>query len=114
MELVSGLLVVSVTGGTSHTYLLTARPEELVEGLGQLEFPESSTPVQAQSTGMVSVCKELMCEGWGQPGPRCLYQPCRKLPVPLSSLRNGLGTQQSYPAFPSSHPQGYRIVGLGT
>lgn len=44
MELVSGLLVVSVTGGTSHTYLLIARPEELVEGLGQLEFPESSDP----------------------------------------------------------------------
>lgn len=40
-ELVSVLLV-SVTGGTSQTYLLIAGPEELVEGLGQPELPESS------------------------------------------------------------------------
>lgn len=41
-ELVSVLLVVSTTGGTSHTYLLIAGPELLIEGLGQAEFPESS------------------------------------------------------------------------
>lgn len=40
--LVSVLPVVSVTCGTSQTYLLIAGPEELVEGPGQLEFPESS------------------------------------------------------------------------
>lgn len=42
VELVSALLVVSVTCGTSQTYLLMAGPEELVEGLGQPAFPESS------------------------------------------------------------------------
>lgn len=43
VELVSVLLVVSVTSGTSLTYLLMAEPEDLVEGLGQLDFPESSS-----------------------------------------------------------------------
>ena len=43
VELVSVLLVVSVTSGTSLTYLLMAGPEDLVEGLGQLDFPESSS-----------------------------------------------------------------------
>lgn len=54
MGLVSVLPVVSVTCGTSQTYLLMAGPKELAAGLGQLELPESSplpTPPPTWSTG---------------------------------------------------------------
>lgn len=83
-ELVSVLLVVSTTGGTSHTYLLIAGPELLIEGLGQAEFPESSLwarPGQPAVGQVVLVLKGLMCEWWGPNlvlAPLC--QPCRKLP----------------------------------
>lgn len=53
MGLVSVLPVVSVTCGTSQTYLLIVGPEELVEGPGQLEFP-SPPPGGWRGGGMVN------------------------------------------------------------
>lgn len=65
VELVSVLLVVSVTGGTSQTYVLMAGPEELDEGMGQPEFPEFSFWARhgQQAVGqVVLVLKGLMCK----------------------------------------------------
>lgn len=65
--LVSVLLVDSVTSETSQTYILMAGPEELDEGLGQPEFPESSFWARhgQQAVGqVVLVLQGLMCERW--------------------------------------------------
>lgn len=75
--LVSVLPVVSVTCGTSQTYLWMAGPEELVEGPGQLVCPEPAPwgPGQ-QAVGQVALVHEgLMCEGGTQASPKPLYQP---------------------------------------
>lgn len=73
MGLVSVLPVVSVTCGTSQTYLWMAGPEELVEGPGQLVCPEPAPwgPGQ-QAVGQVALVHEgLMCEG----GPKLALSP---------------------------------------
>lgn len=113
--LVSVLPVVSVTCGTSQTYLWMAGPEELVEGPGQLVCPEPAPwgPGQ-QAVGQVALVHEgLMCEGGTQASPKPLYQPW-EAPSP-SSLKDGLalGIPRSYPALRSSHPRGYRTMGEG-
>lgn len=56
------------TGGTSHTDLLMARPEERVEGLGQLRGRRALPLGQAWSAGGgqgVLMCEGLMGEGRG-------------------------------------------------